>query len=276
MHQRAMGPEDCEEIDIHLVPKWDRVRQYLTSRRSVRVYINRAIEKEKILQLLDVSRFAPNGANRQVIRWIVVNDPAKVRRISGMTIEWMKVVKEKAPALYEEAKMEVFVESWESGQDRIARGAPCIIMLCAPKDERTAPPAAMIARACGRHHSQPARCRQWNHDATGGATDRDSRDDCGLFLRGIRASTPSTSAIAFSAAGSMKQGTALLRSSRCAAAGVLCHAIRVREGQPMRVALILALAAEAVAETHNIRAEQYYNSFDHRHAVLARIKAAIR
>jgi len=27
MHQRAMGPEDCEEIDIHLIPRWDRVIQ---------------------------------------------------------------------------------------------------------------------------------------------------------------------------------------------------------------------------------------------------------
>jgi len=34
MHQRSMGPEDCEEIDIHLIPQWDRVRQYLISRRS--------------------------------------------------------------------------------------------------------------------------------------------------------------------------------------------------------------------------------------------------
>jgi nitroreductase/NAD-dependent dihydropyrimidine dehydrogenase PreA subunit len=145
MHQRAMGPEECEEIDIHLVPKWDRVRQYLISRRSVRVYINRAIEKEKILQLLDVARYAPNGANRQVIRWIVVNDQVKVHRIAEMTIEWMKVVKEKKPELYEEAKLELFVEPWQLGQDRISRGAPCIIMACAPKDERTAPPAAMIA-----------------------------------------------------------------------------------------------------------------------------------
>jgi len=145
MHQRSMGPEDCEEIDIHLIPKWDRVRQYLISRRSVRGYIKRAIEKEKILQLLDVARYAPNGANRQVIRWVVINDPARVHRIAEMTIEWMKVVKEKKPALYEEAKLELFVEPWEVGQDRISRGAPCIIMACAPKDERTAPPAAMIA-----------------------------------------------------------------------------------------------------------------------------------
>jgi nitroreductase/NAD-dependent dihydropyrimidine dehydrogenase PreA subunit len=145
MHQRAMRPDECEEIDIHLIPRWDRVRQYLISRRSVRVYINRAIEKDKIIQLLDVTRYAPNGANRQVIRWIVVNDPPKVRRISEMTIEWMKSVNEMNPALYEEAKLELFVEPWALGQDRISRGAPCIIMACAPKDERTAPPAAMIA-----------------------------------------------------------------------------------------------------------------------------------
>ena len=27
MHQRSMGPEDCEDIDIHLSPGWDQVRQ---------------------------------------------------------------------------------------------------------------------------------------------------------------------------------------------------------------------------------------------------------
>jgi len=147
MHQRAMGPEDCEPIDIHLIPKWDRVRQYLISRRSVRGYINKAIEKEKILQLLDVARWAPNGANRQVVRWLVINDPGQVRRIAELTIDWMKVVQEKNPALYQEAKLEVFVEAWDGGKDRISRGAPCVILAYARKDERTAPPAAMIAIA---------------------------------------------------------------------------------------------------------------------------------
>ena len=145
MHQRSMGPEDCEEIDIHLIPQWDKVRQFLTSRRSIRGYIKKAIEKEKILQLLDIARHAPNGANRQVIHWVVINDPEKVHKIAGMTIEWMKAVKENNPALYEEARLELFVDPWELGHDPISRGAPCVIMACAPKDERTAPPAAMIA-----------------------------------------------------------------------------------------------------------------------------------
>jgi nitroreductase/NAD-dependent dihydropyrimidine dehydrogenase PreA subunit len=145
MHQRSMSPEDCQDIDIHLIPQWDRVRQYLISRRSIRGYIRKPIEKEKVLQLLDIARYAPNGANRQVIRWVVVNDPGKVHQIAAMTIDWMKIVKEKNPALYDEAKLELFVDPWEAGQDRISRGAPCILMACAPKDERTAPPAAMIA-----------------------------------------------------------------------------------------------------------------------------------
>jgi len=94
-----------------------------------------------------VAGWAPNGANRQVVRWVVISDPAQVRRAAEMTIEWMKAVKEKNPALYQEAKLELFVEPWEAGEDRISRGAPCIIMALAPKDERTAPPAAMIAIA---------------------------------------------------------------------------------------------------------------------------------
>jgi nitroreductase/NAD-dependent dihydropyrimidine dehydrogenase PreA subunit len=145
MHQRSMGPEDCEPIDIHLIPKWDRVRQYLTSRRSIRGYIHKPIEKEKVLQLLDVARYAPNGANRQVVRWFVINDPAKVHRVAEMTIDWMKLVKEKKPGLYQEANLEVFVGAWDGGKDRISRGAPCVVVAAAPKDERTAAPAAMIA-----------------------------------------------------------------------------------------------------------------------------------
>ena len=147
MHQRSMGPEDCEEIDVQLIPRWDRVKQYLTTRRSIRGFIKKPVEKEKILQLLDVARYAPNGANRQVIHWLVINDLAKVHQIAQMTIDWMKIVKEKNAALYEEAKLEVFVDPWDAGQDRISRGAPCILMAVAKKDERTAPPAAMIAIA---------------------------------------------------------------------------------------------------------------------------------
>lgn len=147
MHQRTMGPEDCEPIDIHLIPKWDRVRQFLISRRSVRVYIPQPVEKEKVEQLLDVTRFAPNGANRQVLRWVVVNNPADVRRIAEMSIDWMKNMEEGKPALYKDANMQMFIDAWGAGQDHISRGAPCFVMPYATTGERTAPEAATIAIA---------------------------------------------------------------------------------------------------------------------------------
>lgn len=145
LQQRAMGPEDCEALDHSLLPKWDEVRQLLISRRSIRGYINKPVEKEKILQLLDVSRHAANGGNRQVLHWMVINDPAKVHQVAALTIDWMKSVKDTNPGLYHEAKLEIFVNHWEAGRDHISRGAPCIIQAWSGKDERTAPPAAINA-----------------------------------------------------------------------------------------------------------------------------------
>jgi nitroreductase len=54
------------------------VRQFPISKRSISGYVNKPIVKEKILQLLDVARYTPNGANRQAIRWLVINNPAEV------------------------------------------------------------------------------------------------------------------------------------------------------------------------------------------------------
>ena len=148
LQQRAMGPEDCEPIDIHLVPRWDQVRQLMTTRRAIRGYVyNKQVEKEKILQLLTVASHAPNGGNRQVLRWLVINDHARVQRIAELTVDWMKSVKDANPALYQEAKLEMFIENWGAGRDVISRGAPCIIQAWAPKDERPATPAAWIAIA---------------------------------------------------------------------------------------------------------------------------------
>jgi nitroreductase/NAD-dependent dihydropyrimidine dehydrogenase PreA subunit len=147
MHQRAMDPEEGAPIDVHLIPTWDEARQFLVSRRSIRVYVNKPVEKEKILQCLDVARFAPNGGNRQIVRWVVVSDPVQVQRVAQMSIDWMKSVRESNPAMHKEAKLELFTDAWDAGHDQISRGAPCFIQAWAPKNERTAPQAATIGLA---------------------------------------------------------------------------------------------------------------------------------
>ena len=140
-----MKPEECEPIDIHLIPQWDKVRQYLISRRSIRTFIKKPIEKEKVEHLLDISRFAPNGGNQQPLKWIVINDAKKIRNVSEMAIDWMKIVRDTDPAFYQEAKLSRFTEPWELGVDSISRGAPCLIVAYAPANDRSAMATAMIA-----------------------------------------------------------------------------------------------------------------------------------
>lgn len=147
MHQRAMGPEEGTPIDVRLTPTWEEAQQFLVSRRSVRVYVNKPVEKDKILQCLDVTRFAPSGGNRQIVRWVVVSDPVQVHQVAQMSIDWMKSMRESNPAMHKEAKLELFTNAWDAGQDQISRGAPCFIQAWAPKDERTAAQAATIGLA---------------------------------------------------------------------------------------------------------------------------------
>jgi len=147
LQQRSMQPAECDLVDKNLSISWEQANQFLRARRSIRSYVKKPVEREKILQLLDVARWAPNGGNRQVVRWLVINDLAEVRRIAVMTMDWIKAVKDANPAVYQAANMRVFVGPWEAGHDSIARGAPCVIQAYAPKDERSAAASATIAIA---------------------------------------------------------------------------------------------------------------------------------
>ena len=65
---------------------------YLKKRRSVRHFTKDPVPKETILEILDIARYAASGGNGQPVQWIVVHDPKKVKKIAGLTIEWMKTL----------------------------------------------------------------------------------------------------------------------------------------------------------------------------------------
>lgn len=54
------------------------VFEAIRTRRSIRRYENRPVEKEKLLKILEAARLAPSAANHQPSSFIVVTDP-KVR-----------------------------------------------------------------------------------------------------------------------------------------------------------------------------------------------------
>jgi nitroreductase len=51
-------------------------------RKSVRSYLDRPVEKEKLDRVLNAVRLAPSASNRQEWRFVVVTDPEKRRRLA--------------------------------------------------------------------------------------------------------------------------------------------------------------------------------------------------
>jgi nitroreductase/NAD-dependent dihydropyrimidine dehydrogenase PreA subunit len=116
---------------------------YMRKRRSVRHFTKDPVPKEKILELLDIARYAASAGNGQPVEWIVVHDPERVKNIAGLTIGWMKtLVKSNHPM---SSYIPVLVGAWERGSDVICRGAPYLLIATIPEDNPGASVDAIIA-----------------------------------------------------------------------------------------------------------------------------------
>lgn len=66
--------------------------------------------------------------NAQPVRWLVVNDPLKVRNLSALTIEWMLEIKEEDGHHPLKNAIPGFLSSWDNGGDPVCRNAPCLVI----------------------------------------------------------------------------------------------------------------------------------------------------
>lgn len=58
------------------------VEEAIRSRQSVRSYLDKPIEKDKLVKLLEAARLAPTAANRQEGRFVVAADPAVRKKLA--------------------------------------------------------------------------------------------------------------------------------------------------------------------------------------------------
>ncbi len=145
MSHKNMTPEQCPPVRKDWLLNPDQVEHFLRSRRSIRTYKEEPVEREVLTKIIDIARFAPSGHNLQPVRWRVIYDGQEVRRLAGIVIDWMRDLLEKGEPLAKALHMDRAVAAWESGVERICRGAPHVIVAHAPKEERTAPQACTIA-----------------------------------------------------------------------------------------------------------------------------------
>jgi len=97
---------------------------FLLSRRSVREFRKRSVARETLKELLDVARRAPTASNTQKLHWIVVEGPEKVHALAAEIVNWTQT----------SGRYPFMLERWEKGADPALRGAPTVVVACAPKD----------------------------------------------------------------------------------------------------------------------------------------------
>jgi nitroreductase/NAD-dependent dihydropyrimidine dehydrogenase PreA subunit len=106
------------------IPSPETMDGFLVSRRSVREFKPRAIPKETFDSLLEIARRAPTASNSQKLHWIVVGDSAKVHAVAGETVNWLRA----------SGTLPAQIKQWDSGYDFVLRGAPALVVACAPID----------------------------------------------------------------------------------------------------------------------------------------------
>lgn len=123
----------------------ERVEHLLRSRRSIRTYTETIVPRADLQRLIEMARHAPSGHNRQPVHWLVLQEPAEVRRVAGIVIDYMRYLLAEHPEQAAAVNLQRVVDGWGQGHDTICRGAPHVIVAHAPADERTAPAAGTLA-----------------------------------------------------------------------------------------------------------------------------------
>jgi len=112
-----IGADDCLAFDKTAAIRFEQIAYLIRKRRSIRRYSAEPLEDRVIEQLLDVVRWAPTAKNGLPLKWVIINNPSKVRELAGVV---MNVIK-KQPGT------EPMVAAWDKGDDPVFRGAPCVI-----------------------------------------------------------------------------------------------------------------------------------------------------
>ena len=108
------------------------IAHFLRSRRSVRRYTKQHVPREKLLQLLNIARFAPSGSNSQGISYYVIENPATLGRCTEYTVAWLE--KQAAAGHAAGPSYAQYAQVYrQTGRDVILRDAPCLLLGLADK-----------------------------------------------------------------------------------------------------------------------------------------------
>lgn len=63
------------------------IYEKIKSRRTIRKYLQKDVPQEVLLRCVDAARLSPSGANRQLLKYIIVNDQKLAKEVFSM-LKW--------------------------------------------------------------------------------------------------------------------------------------------------------------------------------------------
>ncbi len=64
----------------------------ITSRKSVRDFLGKEVEEEKLMKILEAARLAPSWGNKQGCKYVVIKNKATINEIALGFTSWLSEV----------------------------------------------------------------------------------------------------------------------------------------------------------------------------------------
>jgi len=132
MSHEKIPIESCQPIEKENIINEEQAVQFLRSRRSVRFFKDKPVEKQTLQRLIEIARYAPTGGNSQLVEWTVVNDKEKIHNLAGLTVDGMKQMLENDPKGNYPPYFPLIIAAWDFGMDVVLRQAPALVIASAP------------------------------------------------------------------------------------------------------------------------------------------------
>jgi len=85
----AFPLEDCPIIEKKDLPTRDMLTASMRMRRSQRVFLDKAVDREAIRDLVSLGRWAPTASNNQSVDWLAFDDRTRIDELSQGTVSEM-------------------------------------------------------------------------------------------------------------------------------------------------------------------------------------------
>lgn len=127
------GQEAARPASGANLPNKAQIEQLIKGRRSIRLYKEQPVERTLLSEIFDLTRYAPTAKNTQLLKWLVIDDPALIKALKKEVIAWAV---DRQAAEDPRDKMLGFgglIQAWEKREDPIFRNAPDLVIVYTPE-----------------------------------------------------------------------------------------------------------------------------------------------